>query len=62
MLVGMEEDLVLGADAAGEGDGAALSAGVVVFAVKVHVLGPVGVCYTTTAGKLRTHKHTLVTD
>lgn len=57
-LVGMADDLVFGADAAGEWDSAALVAGVVIFAVEVHVLGPVSVCHTTTAAKLRTHKDT----
>lgn len=47
-------DRVFGHDAAGEGDGAALPAGVVISAVEVHVLGPVGVGHSTTAAKLRT--------
>lgn len=48
-------DLVFFHDAAGEGDGAAFSAGVVLVAVEVHVLGPVSVGHTTAAAKLRTH-------
>lgn len=49
--------LVFGDDATGEGDRAAFSAGVVLVAVEVHVLGPIGVRHTATAAKLRTHAH-----
>lgn len=49
---GVDHVLVLVEDAAGEGHGAALSAGVVRRAAEVDVLGPVAVCYTPTAAKL----------
>lgn len=49
---GVDDLLVFGLDAAGEGDGAALSAGVVLLAGEVHVLGPVGVRHTAAAAKL----------
>lgn len=51
-----EENLVFGYDAAGEGHGAALYAGVFITAVEVHVVGPVGVRHTTAAAKLRSQR------
>lgn len=53
-----EGDLFFGDDATGEGDRAAFTAGVLLVAVEVHVLGPVGVRHTATAAKLRTHTQT----
>lgn len=52
-------DLVFGQVAAGEGDGAAFVAGVVLRAVEVHVLGPVRVRHGAAAAKLKTRKPTL---
>lgn len=49
-------DLVFGHDAAGERDRAAFTARVVLAAVEVHVLRPVGVGRPATAPKLRRRK------
>lgn len=52
IIIQKQKNLVFGSDAAGEGHGAALYAGVSIAAVEVHVVGPVSVGHGAAAAEL----------